>query len=166
MGHGASSADAQGVRLPAQETYAVQQDSPLFAQSQTAPTQAAQPQSASLGVQEPATGFDFVDVGIKLAAVLGLAYGSLALLKRSGMGGASAAKSGTSAAGMKVVSSLALAPNRTVHVISVPGGKSLLLGATPTQVNLIADLGQVEVETADAAAGPSLLGSLSHKLGR
>ena len=44
---------------------------------------------------------------------------------------------------MRVVASLALAPNRSVHVLKVPGGKTLLLGATPNQVNLIADLGEL-----------------------
>jgi flagellar biogenesis protein FliO len=40
-----------------------------------------------------------------------------------------------------MISSLVLAPNRTVHLLKVPGGKTLLLGATPNQVNLLADLG-------------------------
>jgi flagellar biogenesis protein FliO len=41
---------------------------------------------------------------------------------------------------VRVVSSIALAPNRSVHVIQVPGGKTLLVGATPTAVNLLAEL--------------------------
>jgi flagellar biogenesis protein FliO len=46
---------------------------------------------------------------------------------------------------------LALAPNRSVHVIKVPGGRTLLVGATPNAVNLIADLGEVgEDETPEA----------------
>jgi flagellar biogenesis protein FliO len=164
LNHSTASADAQGVSLPAQETYAVQQSAPLFAgsqQAQAAPT----PQPAPVGVQDPTGGFDFFDVGIKLAAVLGLAYGSLVLLKRAGVGGAGSSKSGGNAAGLKVVSSLALAPNRSVHVISVPGGKSLLVAATPNQVNLIADLGEV-VATQEAAHDTSFLDVLASKIGK
>ena len=62
---------------------------------------------------------------ISFTAVLGLAYGSLMLLKRAGIGGASAGRSGGTNQGMRVVSSLALAPNRTVHVIKVAGGRTL-----------------------------------------
>jgi len=185
MSHGAQ-ADSQGVQLPAQETYAVQQTSPLFAdaqkdaaqtpaqadtQTQTqAPAQAGQAptKAATIGVQDPAGGFDFVDVAIKLAAVLGLAYGSLLLLKRVGVGGAGARSSG-GAADLKLVSSLALAPNRTVHVISAPGGKSLLVGATPNQVNLIAELGlsaSIEADEAPAAEASSFFDVLAAKLPR
>ena len=184
-------ADAQGVRLPAQETYAVQQEAPLFtnssqpsapatgsgsapatgsgsgsapaAGSASAPAagsgsapaagsasaigaglaSASAPAQPALGVQDPGgLGFDAADIAFKLIAVLALAYGSLYLLKRFGVGGNAAAKSG-GMAGMRVVSSLALAPNRSVHVLKVPGGKTLLVGATPNQVNLIADLGEL-----------------------
>jgi flagellar biogenesis protein FliO len=96
----------------------------------------------SIGVQEPAgMGFDVLDVGLKLVAVLALAYGSLILLKRTGFGGAAVSTGGSPALGMRMISSLVLAPNRTVHLLKVPGGKTLLLGATPNQVNLIVDLG-------------------------
>jgi flagellar biogenesis protein FliO len=141
-------ADTPGVRLPAQETYAVQQQAPLFAAQvedpvAAAPVPAATPQP--IGVQEPAgMGFDFFDVGIKLAAVLGLAYGSLLLLKKTGMGGAAALIKGNQLEGMRVVSTLALAPNRSVHVLQVPGGKMLLVGATPNAVSLLAELDQDE----------------------
>ena len=85
--------------------------------------------------------------------MLGLAYGSLVLLKRGGFGGATAAGTGGSPQAMRVVSSLALAPNRTVHVIKVPGGRTLLVGATPNAVNLLADLGEVaETDTPEAAS--------------
>jgi flagellar biogenesis protein FliO len=171
VGRPSGRADAQGVRLPtqdqavrlpAQETYAVQQEAPLFAatpqtqpQAQTPAQAPTQPQAApSLGAPEPAaTGFDFFDVGFKLVAVLALAYASLTLLKRVGIGGASAARTGGTIQGMRVVSTLALAPNRSVHVLKVPGGRTLLVGATPNQVNLIADLGELaETETPDAAS--------------
>jgi flagellar biogenesis protein FliO len=112
-------------------------------------TTTAQPGVASpaqpLGVPDSAgLGFDFVDLGVKLAAVLGLAYGSLLLLKKVGLGGTGLRGPGGTVQAMQVVSSLVLAPNRSVHVLKAPGGKTLLVGVTPTQVNLIADLGEVE----------------------
>jgi flagellar biogenesis protein FliO len=165
MSRSAGAADSAGVQLPAQQTYPVQQEAPLFAKPQlgadttsdpsdvsstaapaptaspvtTASTPAAQP----IGVSEPAGvgGFDLMDLGIKLVAVLGLAYGSLMLLKKLGYGGAGSAVRATgSSQDVRVVSSIALAPNRSVHVIQVPGGKTLLVGATPTAVNLLAEL--------------------------
>jgi flagellar biosynthetic protein FliO len=154
MSRGPAHADAQGVRLPTQEPYAVQQEAPLFtgfaaAQAQgsaSAPAPSTAPASNSapgLGVQDPGgVGFDAADIAFKLIAVLALVYGSLYLLKRFGMGGNTAAGTGGPTA-MRVVSSLALAPNRSVHVLKVPGGKTLLVGATPNQVNLIADLGEL-----------------------
>ena len=147
MSRPSAHADAQGVKLPAQETYAVQQEAPLFANSVQAqsPVPVTPPATAApaLGVQDPSgLGFDAADIAFKLIAVLALAYGSLYLLKRIGVGGSAAARTGGTP-GMRVVSSLALAPNRSVHVLKVPGGKTLLVGATPNQVNLIADLGEL-----------------------
>jgi flagellar biogenesis protein FliO len=138
-----------GFRLPADEAYATQ-DAPLFSQSH------AQNTPTPIGVSEPpGLGIDFLDLTLKLVAVLALAYGSLALLKRTGFGGAGSVHGGGLAAGgLRVLSTLALAPNRSVHVVRVPGGKTLLLGATPGQVNLIADLGEVpEAELAAAESG-------------
>ena len=146
-------ADTPGVQLPAQQTYPVQTEAPLFTNAQQAqPPQA--PATQPLGVPESnGPGFDFVDVGVKLAVVLGLAYGSLMLLRRGGFGGATAARTGGSPQGMRVVSSLALAPNRSVHMLKVPGGRTLLVGATPNAVNLIADLGELaETDTPEAAS--------------
>jgi flagellar biosynthetic protein FliO len=156
-------ADAQGVRLPAQETYAVQQEAPLFtdaAQAQPA-APAAQP---AIGVPEPSgLGFDAADIAFKLIAVLALAYASLLLLKRVGVGGASVARTGGQ--GMRVLSSLTLAPNRSVHVLKVPGGKTLLVGATPNQVNLIADLGDLpEDEVGENAEATSFFDVLKGKI--
>jgi len=151
-----------GTSLPAQQTYAVQHESPLFANAKPA----AETTNAPVGVAEPAAtaGFDLFDVGIKFAAVLGLAYGSMMLLKKVGLGGRSV--NGTaSMAGVRVVSSLALAPNRTVHVIRTPGGKSLLVGATPQQVNLIADLGELDEDTVAVDSG-SFFDILSSKLAK
>jgi flagellar biogenesis protein FliO len=152
--------EKMGTSLPAQQTYAVQQESPLFAKPVT---EAA---SAPVGVAEPAAtaSFDLFDVGIKFAAVLGLAYGSLMLLKKVGLGGP-AARGSQQMSGVRVVSSLALAPNRTVHVIRTPGGKSLLVGATTSQVNLIADLGELDEDSVAVDSG-SFFDILSSKLAK
>jgi flagellar biogenesis protein FliO len=171
LGRPSARADAQPVHLlPAQETYAVQQEAPLFANSANAQTDpsAAQPVAAPtpqpIGVSDPATGsFDFVDIVFKLIAVLALAYGSMMLLKRAGIGGGTAARAGGSLQGMRVISTLALAPNRSVHVLKVPGGKTLLVGATPNAVNLIADLGELAEDEAPEAA--TFLDVLKGKLG-
>jgi flagellar biogenesis protein FliO len=145
-------ADSQVSRLPTPETYPVQQEAPLFTDAQQA--QAPPPAPQPLGVPDPGgVGFDVVDIGLKLIAVLALAYGSLVLLKRTGMGGAAVVKAGGKTAGMQVVSSLTLAPNRTVHLLRVPGGKTVLVGATPNQVNLIADLGEIAEDLESDAAG-------------
>ena len=171
MSRSSAHADSPGVQLPAQQTYPVQQEAPLFTNTlqaqasasddeQTTATNTPQtqtplqaPAAAPLGTQDPGgLGFDVFDIGIKLAAVLGLAYGSLMLLKRAGIGGASAGRSGGTNQGMRVVSSLALAPNRTVHVIKVAGGRTLLIGATPNAVNLLADLGDLADEDTPEAA--------------
>jgi flagellar biogenesis protein FliO len=143
-------ADAPGAPLPAQQTYPVQNEAPLFTDARQTQAPAAQP----LGVPESsAPGFDVMDIGIKLVAVLALAYGSLVLLKRARFGGATAASPGASPQSLRVVSSLALAPNRSVHAIKVAGGRTLLVGATPNAVNLIADLGELaETETPEAAS--------------
>jgi flagellar biogenesis protein FliO len=158
-----------GVRLPAQDTYPVQQDAPLFANSHPETPVPVVPAAASkpIGTAEPAAaGVDFFDLGIKFVAVLALAYGSLMLLKRFGFGGAASTHSGGSTAAVRVVHSLVLAPNRTVHVLRIPGGKSLLVGATPTQVNLIADLGELDDEALASEAGSSFFDVLAGKLGR
>jgi flagellar biogenesis protein FliO len=174
-------ADAPGVQLPVQPTYAVQQEAPLFAKPTVQPTTetsatavatadtsapiaaAAQPVTVAaappatgapaaptanpaaaaqpIGVAEPTAlaGFDPVDIGIKLIAVVALAYGSLMLLKRFGYGGARPHGKGAETE-VRVVTSISLAPNRSVHVLKVPGGKTLLIGATPTNVNLLTEL--------------------------
>jgi len=138
-----------GVQLPAQQTYPVQQEAPLFADATPVATPTTQDQPAAqqqIGVSDGAAmNFDLMDIGIKLAAVLALAYGSMLLLKRIGFGGARPTSKGAGDT-VQVVSSITLAPNRSVHVIRVPGGKTLLVGATPTAVNLLSELGG-ELET-------------------
>jgi flagellar biogenesis protein FliO len=158
-----------GVRLPNQETYPVQQDAPLFANSHPeTPVPAVPAASKPIGASEPpaTTGVDFFDLGLKFVAVLALAYGSLMLLKRLGLGGAANAGGGGPTSAVRVVHSLVLAPNRTVHVLRIPGGKSLLVGATPTQVNLIADLGELDDEALASEGGSSFFDVLAGKLGR
>jgi flagellar biogenesis protein FliO len=157
----AAMADSQVPRLPTPETYAVQQEAPLFTDAQPKPAPAPQP----IGIPDSGgIGFDVFDVGIKLIAVLALAYGSLLLLKRTGMGGASKLTLGGKAVpGLQVVSSLTLAPNRTVHVLKVPGGKTVLVGATPNQINLIADLGEI-VEDLESETAASFFDVLKGKL--
>jgi flagellar biosynthetic protein FliO len=120
----------------------------------------------SVGVQDPAgtNSFDVVDIGMKLIAVLALAYATLLLLKRTGLGGAATFnKTGSSGTAMRVVASLMLAPNRSVHLLKVPGGKTLLVGSTPNQVNLIADLGEIP-EDHEAAATSSFFDVLKGKI--
>jgi flagellar biogenesis protein FliO len=149
MSRTAAQVDQPGVQLPAQQTYPVQDQAPLFAKPQPtdSPAPQQQPPQPSMGVQEaPSLGIDVMDLGIKLVAVLALAYGSLMVLKRFGVGGASPAR-GADKAGVHVISSLTLAPNRSVHVVEVAGGKRLLLGATPNSVNLLAELHANDVES-------------------
>jgi flagellar biogenesis protein FliO len=165
LGRPAVNTDSQGLPLPAQQTYQVQQEAPLFAKAQ--PTETSQaPAAQPLGVQQaPGLGFDLADIGLKLIVVLALAYGSLLLLRRAGVGGAGASRGGGPIQAMRVVSSLALAPNRSVHVIKVPGGRTLLVGATPNAVNLIADLGELSDEDVPEAASFDFLGALKGKIG-
>jgi flagellar biogenesis protein FliO len=142
MSRAASQADPQGVKLPAQQTYPVQQEAPLFA-TPVAAQPTPQPTPQTIGVSDTAanSGFDLGDVAIKLIAVLGLAYASLMLLKRFGVGGMGGSSRGSGDdPDLRVLTSIALAPNRSVHVIQVPGGKTLLVGATPTSVNLLTEL--------------------------
>lgn len=150
VGRPMSQADSQVSRLPTSAPYPVQQEAPLFTDAQPTP-QPVPP----LGVADApgSVGFDVLDVGLKLIAVLALAYGSLLLLKRAGIGGAGAIKVGGKSAGLHVVASLTLAPNRTVHLLKAPGGKTLLVGATPNQVNLIADLGDISEDVESEATG-------------
>jgi flagellar biogenesis protein FliO len=165
MSRSAGASDAPGVQLPAQQTYPVQAEAPLFAKAEATvvPTVTA-PAAQPIGVQEPAgLGFDLADIGIKLVAVLALAYGSLMVLKKVGIGGAGSSSGAVaSSQAVRVLSSIALAPNRSVHVIRVPGGKTLLVGATPNAVNLLADLGELGED--DAPEPASILDALKGRL--
>jgi flagellar biogenesis protein FliO len=157
VGRPSAHADSPGVQLPAQQTYPVQHEAPLFTgntviSTEATPVAVADPQP--LGVQDSAgLGFDVIDIGVKLIAVLALAYGSLLLLRRLGVGSASAPRSAPGVVqGMRVIASLTLAPNRSVYAIRVPGGRALVVGATPNAVNLIADLGDISDEDTPEAS--------------
>lgn len=109
-------------------------------------------------------GIDPWDLAWKLLLVLALAYGSLRVLQRMGYGGAVAG--GLPAGeGMRVLATLTLAPNRSVHLLRLPGGRTLLLGATPTRVNLLSDLGQLPHDQA-VPEPASFLQILNSKLPR
>jgi flagellar biosynthetic protein FliO len=82
-------------------------------------------------LETPAVGLDLL---LKLGAVLGLAYISLALLKRYTFGSA-AAQRGNS---LKVIESTTLAPNRGVYLVRA-GDRHILLGVTPTQITALSE---------------------------
>jgi flagellar biogenesis protein FliO len=130
--------------------------------SQTAPSV-----NGSAGVAEPpGSALDPLDLTLKLLFVLALAYGSLALLKRATHGGWTSRGGLPPSEALRVLSTLTLAPNRTVHVVRAPGGKTLLLGATPSHVNLIADLGDVPEVDPGVQPGGTFLDLLASKLPR
>ncbi|NLC55262.1 MAG: FliO/MopB family protein [Armatimonadetes bacterium] len=81
------------------------------------------------------TPLGLLSLGLKLAVVLGLAYGSLRLLRRFLPGAGSAAPGGE----MGVRSSFPLAPGRSVHLLDVEG-RRLLIASTPQQITLLAEL--------------------------
>ncbi len=78
---------------------------------------------------------------LKLLFVVGLAYGSLLLLRRAGRGpllmGVNAPEH---AYQLRVLSSLRLGPNRSIVLVQLPGGKGLVVGSTPTHLERLADL--------------------------
>jgi flagellar biogenesis protein FliO len=130
-------------------------------------SQIAPSASGSVGVAEPpGSAVDVFDLGLKLFFVLALAYGSLALLKRASQGGWAPRGGLPTPDALRVLTTLTLAPNRTVHVVRAPGGRTLLLGATPSQVNLIADLGDVPEVDPGVQSGGTFLELLASKLPR
>lgn len=83
------------------------------------------------GLDGPGLGLDLM---VKLAAVLGLAYISLALLKRYTFGNAGSQRGNA----LKVIESTVLAPNRAVYLIRA-GDREVLLGVTPTQITQLSE---------------------------
>lgn len=89
-----------------------------------------------------------LDVTLKLAAVLALAYVALAALRRYSVGG------GQKRDGLlQILDSASLGPNRTIYVVKVMD-KRLVVGATASQITTLAawDLGGA---LADVPAGAS-----------
>lgn len=85
------------------------------------------------------------DMGTKTALVLLLMYGVLLLIKRfSGQ-----KLSRRPGARIELLSTAALGPGRSVHLLTA-GGKVLLIGATGQQVSLLAELDPTAVEADEA----------------
>ncbi|MFN0074236.1 MAG: flagellar biosynthetic protein FliO [Chloroflexota bacterium] len=82
-------------------------------------------------LEGPGVGLDLL---LKLGAVLGLAYVSLALLKRYTYGGSGMQRGNA----LKVLESTTLAPNRTVYLVRA-GDRHVLLGVTPTQITALSE---------------------------
>ena len=74
------------------------------------------------------------DVTIKLILVLGVAYASLALLRRYGRGVAW----GRTGSRIEIVEASSLASNRSIYLVHV-ADKQLLLGVTPNQITTLAE---------------------------
>ena len=81
------------------------------------------------------------DMGTKTALVLLLMYGVLLALKRY----AGQQQPRRAGARIELLSTAALGPGRSVHLLSA-GGKVLLVGATGQQVSLLAELDADAVE--------------------
>jgi flagellar protein FliO/FliZ len=72
-----------------------------------------------------------VEMGVKLAIVLALAYGVLALLRRYTLG-PQQGRVGQ----LQVLEQSTLAPNRAIYLVRA-GDRQLLLGVTPTQITTL-----------------------------
>ncbi|HEY3282807.1 MAG TPA: flagellar biosynthetic protein FliO [Armatimonadota bacterium] len=99
-----------------------------------------------------------LDLVWKLALVLGLAYGSLILLKRFSGSRAFGTLGGSS---IRHLESLSLGPNRSLHLVRI-GGRVLLLGSSSTQISFLAeveesDLGRAAGQPDMPASFPGLL---------
>lgn len=83
----------------------------------------------------------------KLAVVIGLAYASIYALKHfTGLRNAV----GSSRRRIKVIDNANIGTNRSVHLIEV-GAKRLLVGSTPNQISLLAEIGPEEAESEQSA---------------
>lgn len=118
------------------------------------------PNSASTGANialpERAEPFDFsaatIDIGLKLVAVLALAYVALTVLKRHVAGIA-----GGRGSQLQVLESTTLAPNRSVYLVRA-GSKRLVLGVTTGQITTLAELDepvQVTIQAIPAPGSPA-----------
>lgn len=108
--------------------------------------------SASGQVAAPARSDPFdasgtaLDITLKLAAVLGLAYVSLAVLRRYTVGGGIGQRNGA----LQILESTSLAPNRAVYLVRA-GNKRLVLGVTTAQITTLAELGPDDPAPANLA---------------
>lgn len=90
--------------------------------------------------RETPLGRVLVDLVVKLGIVLAIAYGSLYILRgvmaRQGMAPGRQRH-------LRVLESASLGPNRSVHVVRV-GEKVMVVGSTPEQVTMLAEVDDVE----------------------
>ncbi len=80
------------------------------------------------------------DIGVKLAGVVALIYGFAWLLRRLSAGRATAAARWPR---LELVDTLALGPQRTVHLIKA-GGRTFIVGATASQLTRLGELAEGE----------------------
>jgi flagellar biosynthetic protein FliO len=97
------------------------------------------------------------DIGVKLALVIGLMLVAAFVRKRFVAGGAGRKATGApdTKSSLKITETLTLSPQQSVHVVAV-GDKRFLVGSSPQQVALLAELHDGEpVELAPGAPAPS-----------
>lgn len=106
--------------------------------------------------QEPSSWMVTISLLSKLALVVGLVYLTVFVLKSVLFrGGAITLKHKD--VQLQVLESVALAPNRNLHVVAL-GGRTFLLGSTPNQVMLLAELSPgTVVNSGDGSKGFSAL---------
>lgn len=102
---------------------------------------------STLALAEPDWPALLLDVGAKLLLTAGLAYASVYLLRRYvvRVGGP------RRTARISVVETVPLGQHRALHLVRV-GGKSILLGATSSQISLLAEIADPDGDTATMPA--------------
>ena len=86
------------------------------------------------------------DIGVKLAGVVALIYGLAWLLRRLSAGRPDAAVGWPR---LELVDTLALGPQRAVHLIKA-GGRTFIVGATPSQLTRLGELVEGEGDWVEA----------------
>lgn len=119
--------------------------SPSLQSATAEPAQATPATLPTDALDGPGLGLDLL---VKLAAVLGLAYVSLALLKRYTYGSAGSQRGNA----LRVIESTVLAPNRAVYLVRA-GDREILLGVTPTQIT---PLSEWHTDSSPAAIPPAV----------
>ena len=99
----------------------------------------------------------------KLALVVGLAYGTIWVLKRFNVQGLKRSSEHT----IRVVENTTLAANRSLHLVEV-GSKRLLVASTPGQISLLTEVEseQPAVEKKLADAAPSIVATGKDQTGK